>query len=1098
MRSRRALSTVVMRAALVVAALLAAAALAPPASPAQGVTTAAVNGVVTGEDGAPLEGATVTAVHLPSGTQYRAVSRPGGVYTIPNMRVGGPYRVSVARIGFQPRSQENVFLTLGESQRVDFLLSARAVQLEAVEVGGEATEQQVGAGGAATVVDPERVALLPSVKRSTRDLTRVDPRSDGNFSFAGRNWLYNNISLDGSYFGNPFGLDDPAPGGQTNAEPVPYDAVEQVQVSLAPFDVRQGGFTGANINTVTKSGTNEFRGSVYSFLRNDALQGNEVSGSEVIANPDLSFNQSGIAVSGPILRDRLFFYLNAELERTDEPGSNFVARTGSPGFGISRVEASVMEAIRQRMIEAYDYDPGPFQGYINETNNDKLLAKLDWNVNDANNLSLRYNYLDARRDLPPHPFVLSFRNTGRGPNESSLPFRNAGYAINNNLHSLALEVNSRATGFANRFFASYNRFRDSRDPFSEDFPTIEIGEGGVTYTTLGHEPFSIHNILDQDVLQLTNNFTLFRGKHAITLGANFERFSFFNAFNIFRHGVFFLPAPPVSIGTTFSSLDEFFAATDPSNPNQVDFRALIGGGPFKGEEIDVGQLALYAQDEFVVTDRLSLTYGVRVDFPMYFTDPVDNPFSRGLTALDENRDPETVDQSRLPGTDPLWSPRVGFTWSATEDRSTQLRGGTGIFTGRVPFVWIGNVISNPGANPNLFPAADPIPTKKGAVLQQSFDVNAMDPDFKWPQSWTTDLAIDQRLPWAMTGTLELIYGKDIHGVFMRNADLVAPVRTLPDGRPYYGGFGSNELNPDGGAGIYVIDNTDEGYSFNVTAQLRKTFGASARAGIGYSFTQAKNLLKSTEIASVLWQNQPVRGDPNRPELSYSEFGQRHRIVADATYSRSWSEALRTQVGVFVEIAEGNRFAGAGGNRYSFIYSGDVNGDGQGGNDLIYIPRDQSDILLEDFTDAAGNTVTAQEQWERLDAFIRQDDYLSEHRGQIAERFGAVNPWYTNVDVRVLQDFALRAGGRRHALQLSVDILNVGNLLNSDWGVRKVASASATSPLRLAVDDTGAPSFDPTTGAPILNFTGPDRTFIDDPSIFSRWRAQVGLRYLFNQ
>ena len=1086
---RPMLSVAVIRRALLACAL----ALFPLALSGQGVTTSSLNGLVSSQEGPPLEGATVTAVHVPSGTTYRAVTRTGGVYTIPNVRVGGPYRVSVAMIGFRPDSRENVQLTLGETERVDFQLVAQAVQLEAVEVAAEGAEQAVGKGGAATVIDPERVALLPSVKRSTRDLTRVDPRSDGNMSFGGRNWLYNNISLDGSYFGNPFGLDDPAPGGQTNAEPVPFDAVEQVQVSLAPFDVRQGGFTGANINTVTKSGTNDFRASAYSFLRNDALQGNKVSGSEVIANPDLSFNQSGLAFSGPIIKDRLFFYVNGELERTEEPGTNFVASSGSTGFGISRVEASVMDAIRQRMIQEYDYDPGPYQGYINETNNDKLIAKLDWNLNEANNLTLRYNYLDAKRDLPPHPFAISFQNTGRGPNESSLPFQNAGYAINNNLHSIALELNSRSSRFANRFFASYNRFRDNRTPFSEDFPTIEIGENGVTYTTLGHEPFSIHNILDQDVLQLTNNFSLFRGKHVFTFGANFERFSFFNSFNIFRNGFFQFPA--TAGGATFSSLAEFFDLTDPNNPNQIDFRAMIGGGPFKGEEVDVGQLAFYVQDELVLTERFSLNAGLRVDFPMYFTDPVDNPFSRGLVALDENRDPEVVDQSRLPRSDPLWSPRVGFNWNAVGDRRTQLRGGTGIFTGRVPFVWIGNVFSNPGANPNLWAPSNPdvaqIPTRKGAILQQSFDVNAIDSDFKWPQTWTTDLAVDQRLPWNMTGTLEVIYGKDINGVFMRNADLAAPVRTLPDGRPYFGGAGSSELNPDFGAGIYVLENTDEGYSFNITAQLRKSFGTAARAGVGYSYTQAKNALKSTEIASALWQNIPVQGDPNNPELSFSEFGQRHRIVADATFSKTWSQTLRTQVGLFVEVAEGNRFAGAGGNRYSFIYSGDVNGDGQGGNDLIYIPRDQGEILFDPLLDEDGNTLlTPQEQWDRLDAFINQDGYLSEHRGQIAERFGARNPWYSNVDLRVLQDFAVRGGGKRHALQLSVDILNVGNLLNSDWGVREVASAAATSPLRLQRFDA--------SGAPVFNFTGPSKTFIDDPSIYSRWRAQVGLRYLFNQ
>ncbi|MGQ0537336.1 MAG: carboxypeptidase regulatory-like domain-containing protein [Gemmatimonadaceae bacterium] len=1051
------------------------------------MTTAALHGVITGEDGVAISRANVVALHVPSGTQYRALSTTLGAYNLPNLRVGGPYRLTVTLLGYEPQSRDSVFLDLGQSLRHDFRLVRRAVQIAGVAITTERDPVlNAGRTGAATSIAPDLVITVPSIKRSTRDLTRLDPRSDGNFSFAGRNWLYNNISLDGSYFNNPFGLDDPAPGGQTNAEPVPYDAVEQVQVSLAPFDVRQGGFTGANINTVTKSGTNTYRGAVYSFLRNDALQGNEVSGSEVIANPDLKFNQSGFSLGGPLIRNKLFFYLNGEIERTEDPGTNFVARRAAPGFGISRVEARIMDSIRARLA-TYNYETGPYEGYIHETNNDKLLLKLDWNVSDAHAASFRFNYLDAERDLPPHPFVLSFANTGRGPNESSLPFFNSGYAINNNLQSYAMEVNSRASGLANRFFASFNRFRDQRTPFSADFPTIEIGEGGVSYTTAGHEPFSIHNILDQDVWQFTNDLSLFRGKHVFTLGANFETFSFFNSFNIFRHGVFFLPAPPVSIGTTFSSLSEFFSKTDPRNPNRIDFRRMIGSGPFKGEEIDVGQFSVYGQDEYLLTDRLRLTYGLRVDFPMYFTEPVDNPFSRGLRALDENRRTEVVDQSELPGAKALFSPRVGFNWNARGNRETQLRGGTGIFTGRVPFVWVGNVISNPGANPNLFPTGPQRPTKKGSTLAQSFDVNAMDPDFEFPQVWTTDLAVDQQLPWGLLGTLEMIYGKDLNAIYMRNADLVAPRRTLPDGRPFYGGAGNNELNADFGAGIYVIDNTDEGYNFNVTGQLRKTLGATDLSA-GYSYTQAKNNLKSTEIASVLWQNQPVQGDPNNPELSHSEFGQQHRIVGSASYTKSWSPSLRTQVGLFAEVSQGNRFGGAGGNRYSFIYSGDVNGDGAGGNDLIYIPRSQGEINLETYTEG-GRTFTAQDQWNRLNAFIEQDKYLRDHRGEIAERFGALNPWYTNLDLRVLQDFAMPSGGTRHAFQLSIDVLNVGNLINSDWGVRKVASAAATSPLRLVRFNAA--------GAPVFNFTGPAKTFIDDPGLFSRWRAQVGLRYFFN-
>jgi hypothetical protein len=1057
---------------------------------AQGVTTAGLTGLVVNDRGEPLVGAHVIATHEPSGTQYGTMVGSGGRFDLPNLRVGGPYMVTVTYIGYGDEEQPNTFLNLAQTVRLDFTLEEEAIEMRGIEI---VAEQDVVLNsqrtGAATYLKPDKIEEMPSIKRSTRDLFRLDPRNDGNFSFGGKNWLYNNISLDGSYFNNSFGLDDPAPGGQTNAEPVPFDAVEQVQVSVAPFDVREGGFTGAGINTVTKSGTNQYKASVYSYLRNENLIGNEVMGEKVVADPDLSFNQSGFTLSGPIIQNKLFFFINGEMERRDDPGSNFVAdRDGDVEFGESRVRAAIMDSIRQRMIDVYDYDPGEYEGFIHETNNDKILAKLDWNVNENHNLVFRYNFLDAERDLPPHPFVLSFGGTGRGPNENSLPFQNAGYQINNELSSFALEINSRSNKWANRFFASYNRFRDFRDPFSEPFPTIEIGEDGVQYTTLGHEPFSIHNILDTDVWQFTNNFTFPYGKHVVTVGANYETFTFYNSFNLFRHGLFHLPyfldfeGDGIPNGSTFSSLDEFFAETDPSDP--IDFRGMINtSSDFKGEDIEVGQLSFYAQDELLVTPRFNLTGGLRVDIPMYFNDMVDNPFSRSLTCLDENDDPETVDQSVLPGATPLFSPRLGFNWDVTGDRSMQLRGGTGVFTGRLPFVWIGNNISNPGQNENL------------PAHMRSFDLNAMDPDFKWPQAWTTDVAVDRRLPWDLLGTLEFVYGKDINAIYVRNADLVEPERYLPvDGRPYFGGAGNNELNPDDGAGVYVIDNTDEGYNYTITAQLRKEFDFGLGAGLSYTYLQAKNTLKSTEIASVLWQENPTQGDPNKAELGFSEFGNRHRIIGNANYRHEWSEGLATTFGLVFEFAEGNRFAGAGGNRYSFIYAGDVNGDGYS-NDLIYIPENQSEIEFDPILDDDGNVVaTSNDQWQAFNAFIEQDDYLSSHRGEIVERFGAVNPWFSNIDLRILQDFSLNFRGYKHTFQFSLDVLNVANLLNSDWGVRKAASSAATSPLVLTGFDGD--------GNPVFNFPGataetPLETYYEDPGEYSRWRIQTGFRYLFD-
>ncbi len=1078
---------------------------------AQGVTTAAISGLVTDQAGQSLPGANVVAVHLPTGTQYGTSVRAGGAYNIPNMRVGGPYTVTASFVGFTQRQETDVYLSLAQDLRLNFVLTEEAIELQTVFVTAEQNEVlNADRTGAATFISPEQVAQLPTVKRSTRDLTRLDPRSDGNLSFGGRNWLYNNISLDGSYYNNPFGLDAPEPGGQSNAQPVPYDAIEQVQVSVAPFDVREGGFTGSGINQVTKSGTNTFKGSVYYFTRNESLVGNKVSGNELFEDPQLSFTQTGVSLGGPLVKDKLFFFVNGEIERREDPGTNY--RADGPGV---RVQSSVMDQIRNRMISEYNYDPGVYQDYSHDTDNEKLLAKLDWNINQNHNASLRYNYLNAFREQGPHPFVLSFG--GRGPNPTSLPFSKAGYRINNVLHSVAFEVNSRSDRWANRFFASMNIFRDHRDPFSEDFPTIEIAEGGVTYTTLGHEPFSIHNILDQDVIQLTNNFSYFLDRHVLTIGANYESFSFFNSFNFGRHGLFGVLASDVS----FPSVQAFLDATDPSNPDQVDFNSFTNAWTihfgcqdpsipcyFKGEEIDVAQLSVYAQDEFLASDKLNLTFGLRVDIPMYLTDPVDNPYSRSLNLLDENDNPETIDQSKLAGATPLFSPRLGFNYDVRGDRSTQLRGGVGIFTGRVPFVWIGNVISNPGFNPNLFDpqfnpdedllvvtrdgeSEDPTSREGGpeanTTLQVSFDTNGMVDDFKWPQVLTFDLGIDHQLPWGLLGTVEFIYSKDINSIYVRNADLDVPERFLRDGRPYFGGFDNNELNqlfPGEFAWMYVIDNSSEGWNYNVTAQLRKSFESGLNTSLSYSYLQARNLVKSTEIASVLWAETPQQGDPNRPRLSFSEFGQRHRVVGAATYTKGWSERFATHFGLFFEVAEGNTFLGAGGNRYSYTYAGDVNGDGAAVNDLIYIPNDATDASEILF---ASNQA---QQGAAFNAFIDQDPYLSENRGKIAERFGGVNPWYSNIDLRIMQDVAFQAGGRRHRLQVSLDILNVANLLSSDWGVRKVANPSATSPLTLV-------GFDGTSGEPIFNFTGPSETFIDDAGLFSRWQAQLGLRYIFD-
>ena len=1048
--------------------LLFALLLVPSALAAQGVTTGAMSGTVVSSTGESVVGASVLATHEPSGAQYGTVVREGGGYDIRGLRVGGPYTIAVQMLGYASSQETDVFVNLNQTVDTDFTIVPEAVEVAGIQVNLEVDPVlNSSRTGAATYVTPAQVVELPSLKRSTRDLTRLDPRSDGNFSFSGRNWLYNSISLDGSYFGNPFGLDDPAPGGQTFAEPVPYDAIETVQVSIAPYDVRQGGFTGAAVNSVTKSGTNEWKGSVYTFLRNESFIGDQI-GEVTVLVPELTYNQSGVSLSGPIVRDKAFFFVNYEHEKREDPGSLFSAlRPGeTPGGTTSRVTAEDLEAIRQRMIDVYDYDPGAFENYIHATENDKFIAKFDWNVNDRNKFTFRYNLLDAVHDLPPHPFAISINNTGRGPNESSLPFQNAGYAINNELNSFAGELNTQADTWANRLFASYNRFRDFRLAASAPFPTIEIAKDGVTYTTLGHEPFSISNLLDQDVFQITDDFNLYRGNHVYTLGANYEQFSFANSFNLFYYGVF--AAPAEFGGTAFSSVEQFFELTDPSNPNFIDLNAIVDGAtaPFADDPSKPAQFALYAQDEWRYSEKVNFTFGLRADLPFFLTDLPPTPVADAYELLDEDGNPEQITWNEFPDTQVLWSPRVGFNWDLKGDRTMQVRGGTGIFTGRLPFVWVGNQAANQGPDVN------------------DFDLNATVPDFKWPQVWKTNLALDQLLPTNTLMTLEFLYGDNINEIFIRNPNLVAPIGTIPgpDGRLRYGGAGNNRLNAVASGGdTYVIDNNGQGYDVSFTAQLRQVFQNGLSASAAYNFTEAKNNMDSTEIAFALWQFNPVEGNPNNYDAAYSQFGHRHRITGSANYRHDWSDMFSTSFGLFFEAAEGGFFTAGRTSRYSYTVAGDLNGDGNS-NDLIYIPRDQGEINL---VDIAGGLSAAQ-QWTALNAFIEQDPYLSEHRGEIAERNGAINPWFSNLDLRVLQDVIVSD----HTFQVSLDVLNLGNLLNSDWGVREVVNSAAKTPLIL----TGFNA----SGEPLYQFPGTvSETFIDDPSELSRWRAQIGFRYLFH-
>ncbi|UOG73711.1 carboxypeptidase regulatory-like domain-containing protein [Hymenobacter tibetensis] len=1042
----------------------------------QGVTTSAMKGLVLDSKNQPLPGATVVATHLPTGTKYGTATRDNGQYDLLNMRVGGPYELAISFVGSQTYTDTGIQLALGKTFESKVTLADGTQALGEVVVKGNRDGQiNKDRTGASTNISSAAIRTLPTISRSQEDFTRLTPQSSG-LSFGGRNTLYNNFSLDGSIFNNSFGLDAPTPGGQTNSQPVSLDAIEQLEVSLAPYDVRQGGFTGAGVNAVTKSGTNDFKGTVYTYLRNESLIGEKV-GDVQLTNPDLKFNQTGFALGGPILKNKLFFFTNAEITRRDDPGLTFrpassaaeaqAALNGSVD-GVSRVLESDLISIRQRLIDVYGYDPGTYRDFTYRTSSDKFLVKFDWNITPKSTFSLRYNYLKSYREQGPHPIAIAPSSRVQGVN--TLQYSNSGYTIHNNLNSLVGELNSRiGEKFSNKAQLSFSAFRDYRElPSNKLFPMIDLTRNGTTYVSVGTEQFSAENRLDQNITQFTDNLSYFAGAHVLTAGVTYEQFNFVNDFNLQRYGYNRL------------EVDSLFKYTTPGQSGFLDLNATAEAGGrnrVKSADVKVAQLGLYLQDEWNVTPAFKLTLGVRADMPIYNTDVAPNTQILNAPLLDSKGQPATVDVTKFPKNTPLFSPRLGFNYAIENDLTTQVRGGTGIFTGRIPFVWISNQASNSQFDPGY-----------------TFQINGTANDFKFPQVWRSNLAIDQQLPGGIVATLEAIYSKDRNAAIHRNYNFVTPTETLTgaDTRLIYPAAGPRITpgftGPDGqfsflDAGVIVLENTNKGYQYNLTGQLKKDFANGLYVQAAYTYSRAKDVTSNPgEIAADAYQRNPVIGNANNPQLAFSDFGLQHRIIGAAGKRFSYGNGkMATTLSFFFEAAQGNRF--------SYTYAGDLNRDGIPGNDLLFVPATRDQINLVDIRDAAGTVlVTAAQQWEQLNAYISQDDYLSEQRGSFTARNGAISPWYTQLDAKVLQDFSVAAGERKHTFQLSFDIQNLGNLLSSDWGVRRVYANNRFI-------EASYPTA--TSNVPAYQFRGGNQTFINNTDLNSRWRAQIGLRYIFD-
>jgi len=1048
------------------------------------VTTAEISGIVYEDQNLLLPGANVTAIHTPTGTTYGAVTNFDGRFNLLNLRVGGPYTITVSYVGFKNYIINDINLSLGQTVNLNVSMISDAALLDAVVISGSKNNvMNSDRTGAETSIGSRELKTLPSITRSAADFYRLEPTASSNGSFGGRNDQFNNFSLDGSIFNNPFGLDAATPGGQSNAQPVSLDAIDQIQVSTAPYDVTQAGFTGASVNAVTKSGTNEIKGTVYGFYRNQDMTGGKVAGDDILV-PDLKQAQYGASIGGPIVKNKLFYFANFEIDDREDLGSNFLAsRSGLTGSNVSRVSAEDLDYVSTELGKL-GYETGAYEGFTHKTESTKGIFKLDWNASTNHRVAFIYNFLKASRDLPANREAIG----RRGPDLTTLQFQNSGYRINNNIDSFLVELNSNfGNNISNKFQAGYTFFDDARDPFSAPAPAISIQEDGVRYIIAGHEPFSINNKLEQKVYQITNNMNIVSGSHTFTLGTSFERFEFDNSFNLGAYtygnangvvGVFgpdfsSVRTNPNGTGLSFQEAAESGLLGEALANAKNQFDNNNENNNWALAETNVGQLAFYGQDKWKVTDKFTFTYGLRVDQPLYFDtqDKIKENIERGaggtfpdgnyqpdITYYDENGNPTKLSSLELPSKKLLFSPRLGFNYDVRGDKTFQVRGGTGVFTGRLPFVWIGNQV----ANPNFF----------------FYTTSA--PDFKYPQVWRNSLGLDYKFENGILATTDFIYTKDLNAQIVRNYGLANPTGTLNgvDNRIVYTDADRSKHEFGGVTNAYVFSNTDVGYSFNWSTKLQKTFTNGLFASIAYNYLKAEDASSlDAEISSDAYDRNPALGNVNEARSSNSRYGDKHRIVGQLNKSFSYgaNKEWRTSFGAFYEYAQGGRF--------SYTYSGDINNDGSGLNDLIYVPT-QSDLDTYQFSGDEGQQAA---QRSALNSYISQDDYLSGRRGAYAEKYAGISPWKGRWDVKFLQDYDLKVGETKtNTIQLSLDILNFGNLLNSDWGVIQLPIND--QPIGVSLDDTNTPvySFDPSQ----------KNTFANDFSLDSRWQMQVGLRYIF--
>jgi hypothetical protein len=1071
------------------------------------ITTSTISGVVKNGKGEVVQDVTIHALHEPTGTNYYSKTNKSGSFVIPAVRVGGPYTIHASSVGYKKGELKDINTSLGLAENVEFVLVEEAVQLKEVVVSsnkmGIFSKEKTGA---AQQFGRRELTSIPITGARTIDgITKYNPFGNGN-SFGAQDSRLNNFTIDGSQFNNNFGLGSSAQaGGRTGASAISLDAIDQLQVNVAPFDIRQSGFTGAGINAVTRSGSNEIEGSVYQTQRNNSSRyvGDNARGVPVTAS---KFDEKvqGFRLGAPIIKNKLFIFGNYESIDRTEPGTTWISE-GSPltGNQVSRVKYADMLALSNFMKEKFNYVTGPWEGYSNTNSSNKFLIRTDWNINDKNKLTARYVHHNSSAEIN----ISNSQSAGAGNRTTqfnAMSFQNSGYIIQDNTRSAVLELNSKLSNtLHNNLIVSYDKQIEDRAYMSSMFPTIDIREGAPTYTSVGFDPFTPGNKLNYWTFNVTNNVTKYMEKHTLVGGFNFQKYQSNNLFFPASNGVYI-----------FNSLADFYTAANQSLANggrpstlvparfQLRYSALPGGvEPM--QVLKTNRLDFYLQDEYKASKNLNLTFGLRTNIISFENTALENSAITAMTFANG----EKWNTGVMPKTQLLLEPRFGFNYDVKGKKKTQIRGGTGIFTGRPPYVFLSNQIGNNGVLTGFIDVSGTAATNYGftanpnqyfipstPTLPSTFDLALTNPNYKMPQVWKSNLAVDQKLPWlGLVASVELLYNQTLNAVHYYNANLDAPVGTLGgvDTRPRYAGTDAGVRVNDNVSMAAVLTNRNGAFNRSATFKLEKPVSKGLWGYVAWTTANAQDFMDAGSIASGSWQSALSTTNNNDLGLSISSNLVRNRIVGllgyRLDYGKKYGGATTFTLG----------YVGAQNNPFSYIVAGDLNGDRVSNNELIFVPLKGSDIRFSSLT-VGTRVYTEAEQQEAFDKFIDQDPYLSTRRGQYAERNALALPFLHRFDFSVVQDVFVKIGGKRNTFQIRADILNFGNMLNNKWGVSQRAGAPQLLNF-VSRDVNNVPTYRLATqrDAGGNTYLAKD-TYMFNSSVFDVWTAQLGIRYTFGR